>query len=78
MGFGAVGFAGIRPALAVAPVAIALAGEVLAGNVLAWQTALGEFLVGSPGRAGTALAAGRPITPATRGGVVFVVIAGHE
>jgi hypothetical protein len=57
---------------------VALAGEVLAGHVPACKAALGKFLVGSPGRAGTALAAGRPITPATRGSVVFVVIAGHE
>src|SRR6202040_3807496 len=54
IGFGAVGLAriglgGVGPLLAVA-----LAGEI----------ALGEFLVGPACRAGAALAAGWPITPA--------------
>jgi hypothetical protein len=43
----------------------------------AGKTALGEFLLGAPGRAGAALAAGGPVTPAA-GIVVFVVVAGHE
>ena len=67
VGSGALGLAGIGAPFAVALVALALAGE----------TALGELLLGSPRDAGTALAAGRPITPAA-GIVVFVVIAGHE
>ena len=61
--FGAVGFGGIGPLLATA-----FSGEI----------ALGEFLVGPAGRTGAALAAGGPITPAARGSVVFIVIAGHE
>ena len=48
--------------------AIAFSGEI----------ALGEFLVGPAGGTGAALAAGGPITPAARGSVVFIVIAGHE
>src|ERR1019366_7173480 len=65
--FGTIGFAGVR-----ALVAVALAGQVLAG-----KTTFGEFLLGPAGCAGAALAAGRPITPAARGIVVFIVIAGH-
>ena len=53
-----------QAARAVAPGVIALVSEVLASEGLAGKAALGKFLVGAPGRAGTALAAGRPITPA--------------
>src|ERR1700722_4487124 len=62
-GFGAVGLAGIGAPFAV----VTFAGKA----------ALGEFLVGTAGGAGAALAAGGPITPAA-GIVVFIVIAGHE
>jgi hypothetical protein len=41
------------------------------------KTALGELLFGSPRLAGTALAL-RPLTPAARGMIVFVGVAGHE
>jgi hypothetical protein len=44
---------------------------------LAGKTALGEFLLRTPGRPGTALAGRGPIAPAAAI-VVFVVIAGHE
>ncbi len=67
IGFRAVGLAGIGPALAVPLVAVAFAGK----------TALGEFLLRPARGAGTALAAGRAVTPAA-GIVVFIVIAGHE
>src|SRR6185437_1277834 len=66
------------PVMTARRVVIALAVIAPAGKGLAGSAALGKFLVGPPRRAGTALAAGRPIPPATRGSVVFIVVAGHE
>jgi hypothetical protein len=60
----------------------ALGAIARSSEVLAAKAALGEFLLGSAGGAGTALPAplpaGGPITPAARGIVVFVAVAGHE
>ena len=53
------------------------AGEILGGRILAAKAALGEFLLRTPRRPGTALATGGAITPAA-GIVVFIVVAGHE
>src|SRR5258705_357425 len=62
----ALRLAGIRPPLAIAVAALALA-----------KPALGEFLLRPARSAGTALAPGRTVTPAA-GIIVFVVVPGHE
>jgi tRNA(adenine34) deaminase len=71
----AAGCGVVIPAARRTAVAVAAIGP-LAALALA-KPALGELLLRSAGGAGTALAAGRTVTPAA-GIVVFVVVAGHE